>query len=318
MRTRGLERFAWLFLAYLVAVILFGAWVRITGSGAGCGSHWPLCDGEIAPTAPGTEKLIEYTHRVTSGLCGPLALLLVLWARRPGGAVFRWAVATFLFVLVEGGIGALLVLEELVADNASVARAVVVGLHLTNTLALTACAAGTAWAAGDRPAIRLGAVARSRFAPALLLLVLSGATGAMTALGDTLFPIESSLGPGLLDKLREGASAANHFLVRLRVMHPIAATAAAGYLLWVLIPVSRRLDETGNWARAGLWLTATEMAAGVVNVALAAPPSMQIVHLLLANLLWVSAWLTAVGATNTREQRVGKLVSSTLAQPAGD
>ena len=72
--------YAWAHLAYLIAVILFGAWVRITHSGAGCGAHWPLCDGEIIPFEPSAEKLIEYTHRLTSGFLGLLTLALVVWS----------------------------------------------------------------------------------------------------------------------------------------------------------------------------------------------------------------------------------------------
>ena len=293
MRSRGFERFAWLFVAYLVAVILFGAWVRITGSGAGCGSHWPLCDGEFAPLNPGLEKRIEYTHRLTSGLCGPLAIVLVIWARRlsGGGALFRWACATLFFILVEGGVGALLVLEGLVADNASAARAFVVALHLSNTLALTGCAAITAWLAGGRGAVRLGAL-RGAVVAALALIVLTSMSGAVTALGDTLFPIESSLGPGLLDKLGEGASSANHFLVRLRVIHPLIATAAAAFLVWLLMPMARR--GASGWAISALVLVLMEMGAGVVNVALAAPGWLQIVHLLLANMLWISLLLSGL------------------------
>ena len=89
-RRDALTRYAWAFVLYLIGVILFGAWVRITGSGAGCGSHWPTCHGELIPMAPATETIIEYTHRLTSGLCGPLALLLVgwVWNGTVGGG--RW------------------------------------------------------------------------------------------------------------------------------------------------------------------------------------------------------------------------------------
>ncbi|MFN8454080.1 MAG: COX15/CtaA family protein [Anaerolineae bacterium] len=72
-----LDRFAkyvWTVLAYNLAVILWGAFVRASGSGAGCGSHWPLCNGEVIPRTPQMETLVEFTHRLTSGL----ALLLVI------------------------------------------------------------------------------------------------------------------------------------------------------------------------------------------------------------------------------------------------
>src|SRR5262249_41187531 len=71
-----LARFAWFVVAYNIAVILWGAYVRATGSGAGCGSHWPLCNGQVLPSAAQTQTLIEFTHRVTSGLS--LVLMAVL------------------------------------------------------------------------------------------------------------------------------------------------------------------------------------------------------------------------------------------------
>ena len=294
MRGRGLERFAWLFLAYLIAVILFGAWVRITGSGAGCGSHWPLCDGEVAPVNPGAEKLIEFTHRVTSGLCGVFGLILMGWAwlvdRR--SATFRAACWTFFFILVEGGLGAMLVLEGLVADDASGARAFVVGLHLSNTLALTAAAALTAWVAGGRPVRLLDHAGgwRWKFGLALAFIMATSATGAVTALGDTLFPIEPAFGPGLLDKIGADISATNHFLVRMRALHPAVAVGTALYLLWILIPAARR--RPGGWAAIGVWMVLVELVAGAVNVILAAPGWLQIIHLLLADIVWVATLLT--------------------------
>ncbi|MCY4594035.1 MAG: COX15/CtaA family protein, partial [Bryobacterales bacterium] len=147
---------AWLFFAYLIAVILFGAWVRISHSGAGCGSNWPTCGGEVIPTAPSTATLIEFVHRVSSGFCGifGLAILVWSWVRFGFGAVTRAAALTLVFIVFEGAIGAGLVLGELVADDDSVARAVVIALHLGNTLALTAFSALTAWCSGSRDAPR--------------------------------------------------------------------------------------------------------------------------------------------------------------------
>ena len=55
-----LKRFAWGVLGYNLAVILWGAYVRATGSGAGCGSHWPLCNGTIVQPSPTTATLIEF------------------------------------------------------------------------------------------------------------------------------------------------------------------------------------------------------------------------------------------------------------------
>ncbi len=295
---QGRNRFrtyAWFFVAYLIVVILFGAWVRITHSGAGCGSHWPTCNGEIIPPEPTLETMIEYTHRLTSGLCGLLGLVLVFWAWRRYGAgqvVFRAALATFVFLMIEAGIGAGIVLRELVADNDSMSRALAVSVHLTNTLLLTGSAALTAWIAGGG---RSGSapLGRSPAACALGLaaLVAMSMAGAVTALGDTLFPIEPAFGPGMFAKVTENLSPTNHFLVRLRALHPLIAVVGSLYLSWLFWPGRR-----AGWARLALWAVVAELLLGVANIALAAPGWMQLVHLAAAHAVWIAALLASAEA----------------------
>ncbi|HVR96418.1 MAG TPA: COX15/CtaA family protein, partial [Thermoanaerobaculia bacterium] len=132
-------RYAWATLAYNVAVILWGAAVRATGSGAGCGSHWPLCNGEVLPRSPGVQTIIEFSHRVTSGLALLLVVGLVVFAfrARPRGDAARGAaVLSLLFILSEAAVGAGLVLFEMVAHNQSMARALWMAAHLINTFFL--------------------------------------------------------------------------------------------------------------------------------------------------------------------------------------
>jgi len=289
MGRRAFARFAWFFVGYLVAVILFGAWVRITHSGAGCGNHWPTCNGEVLPAAPAIETVIEYTHRLTSGMCGVFGLILIGWAVRLFGwthLIVRTSLLTMLFIIFEALIGAGLVLGELVAGNDSVARAVVVALHLSNTLILMACASLTAWFAGQDEPYASGTHERSPLLPALglLALVVIAMSGAVTALGDTLFPISATLGPGLFEKVQADLSPANHFLVRLRIGHPILALLGSLFVGWLLLsPVQR----TAGWARAAMALLIAELAVGLWNVAWAAPGWLQIIHLLLAQALWI-------------------------------
>ena len=178
-------RLAWSFWAYLVLVILFGAWVRITHSGAGCGAHWPTCNGEIIPLQPSLETMIEYTHRLTSGLCGIFGLVMLVYAAKRFGVKHRVFFAqslTLLFVIFEGAIGAGLVLKELVADDASSARAMVISLHLVNTFFLTGSAAAAAFFAGENfPKVQLSSGLHLMFRGIGAFMVLVAMAGAIAA-----------------------------------------------------------------------------------------------------------------------------------------
>ena len=296
--TERASYFAWAFVAYLIAVIAFGAWVRITGSGAGCGQHWPTCNGEIVPVAPSMETMIEYTHRLTSGLCGVfgLGLVFVAW-RRFDRRVLWGAIATLVFIGIEGAIGAGLVLKELVADDRSVARAVVIALHLTNTLALVGTASLTAVCMRERRPFSWAGLARWRGAVglALGLMVCTAMAGAVTALGDTLFPVAPTAGGGLWAHVIEDLDPASHFLVRMRVIHPLLAVLTAAVLLWLGKEIHEEtVDGEGRWpeaAKASRWLIAlvcVEVLIGFLNVALAAPGGVQLLHLFVAQATWIA------------------------------
>jgi heme A synthase len=293
-----LVRFAWLVLGWNVAVILWGAFVRATGSGAGCGAHWPLCNGEVLPRAPALETMVEFTHRATSGLALLLVFALAVWVfreRPKGHPARRAAAASVFFILVEAAVGALLVLFGLVAENDSVARALFMAGHLANTFVLLACLTLTVhWCGTDAP-LRPEAVSRLAwpFGIGAIALVGVGKSGAVAALGDTLYPAQSVLG-GLVHDVSPTA----HFLVQLRVAHPIVALAGA---LLVALAASRVLQSTDDGgARRAAWavssLALVQLGAGLLNVALLAPVWMQIVHLLLADLLWIAFVLLAVRA----------------------
>jgi len=293
-----LARFARLVLGWNVAVILWGAFVRATGSGAGCGAHWPLCNGEVVPRAPALETMIEFTHRATSGVALLLVFALCLWVFREkpnGHPARRAAAASVFFILTEAAVGAGLVLFHLVGANDSVARAIFMAGHLANTFVLLACLTLTAhWCATDAP-LRLEAVSRFgwAFATAAVALVGIGKSGAVAALGDTLYPAQSVLGG-----LSQDVSSTAHFLVQLRVAHPILALAGA---LLVAFAASRVLQATADaGARSAAWavsaLALLQLGGGLLNLALLAPVWMQIVHLLLADLLWIAFVLLAVRA----------------------
>jgi heme a synthase len=292
-----LARFAWAVLAYNLLVILWGAWVRISGSGAGCGSHWPLCDGEVIPRAPSAEKLVEFTHRATSGLAllAVVALAIAVFRARAAGHPARraagWSVA---LMLVEAAVGAGLVLFELVADDASTARALFMAVHLANTFLLLAALALTADRLGaPRVTTPRSPAARRVGITALVLLVIAGASGAVAALGNTLFPART-----LAEALAADLSPTSHLLIRLRIGHPLLATAAAAATLWLVALVLRAAAAAGArapWARAAGLFVLVQVAVGLGSVALLAPTALQLAHLLLADLVWIAVVLTLAG-----------------------
>ena len=298
--SRAFTTFAWVTFAYLLAVILFGAWVRITGSGAGCGSHWPTCHGELIPRSPSVQTMIEYTHRLTSGLCGVFALVLVGWASRRFGSTSRiglaaWAV--LVFVIIEGAIGAGLVLAELVADDASEARAIVISLHLVNTLTLVGASALVAWWSQPRDA-EVPIDTRWLWL-VLVTLVLTCMSGAVTALGDTLFPVDPTPGLDLVDRLAEDLSPGQHFLIRLRILHPVIACVVALLAGYVALTIQDSTSGvTRSVARLALLGIVIQVVVGFANIALGAPGWMQLVHLLLAQLVWTCFLILTVGGDN--------------------
>jgi heme A synthase len=290
-------RYAWAVLAYNLGVVLWGAFVRATGSGAGCGNHWPLCNGTVAQgpegAPPSAATIIEFTHRLTSGLDLVLVALLVVWAFRrfPRQHPVRLgATLSALFLITEALIGAALVLLEHTAKNASVSRAYSLSTHLINTLTLLACLTLTAWWSTERPAPN-GATSASgsrgravwMAGVSLASVVVLGVSGAITALGDTLFPV-SSLAAGLAQDLDP---AANIFL-RLRLFHPLIAVAVAAWLLFYAVSSASRRPGVGRRAWSLVALLGAQIVAGVVNLLLLAPVWMQVVHLLLADLLWIT------------------------------
>ncbi|PKL76236.1 MAG: cytochrome oxidase assembly protein [Candidatus Melainabacteria bacterium HGW-Melainabacteria-1] len=288
VRSPRFARFATAVLIYLVLVILWGAWVRITGSGAGCGNHWPDCNGQVIPWEPTQQTLIEFTHRLSSGLTLPLVLIMLVWAWRsfPKGHGVRWAcVGTLGFLLSESALGAGLVKFELVADNTSVARAITASLHLINTFTLAGFCALAAWWAqrGYSPNWQLRSRASLVLLPGLAALLLASMSGAITALGDTLFP--TTLGAHFAAHPAE-----THFLVQLRIVHPVLATVAALYLIFVLPGLSESHPQLRGGLRLSLLLGA-QLLLGVINVLLAAPGWMQLVHLGMALLVWLACLL---------------------------
>ena len=280
-------------LAFNVAVVLWGAFVRATGAGAGCGKHWPLCNGEMLPRSPSLNTIIEFTHRVTSGIDLVLVALLVFWAFRAfprRHAVRQGAALSAVFLISEALLGAALVLLEHVAKNQSSARAYSLSAHLLNTLTLLACLTLTAWWAMRKAPVRLGGRAAWMAAFSLGMVMILGVSGAIAALGDTLFP-SRSLAEGLARDFDPAASV----FVRLRILHPVIAALAGAWLVFYAVTTAGRRPDLRPRAWMLLAILAGQIAAGVANLLLSAPVWMQMVHLLLADALWISLVLLCAG-----------------------
>jgi cytochrome c oxidase assembly protein subunit 15 len=304
-----LRQFAFWTLGINVALVLWGALVRATGSGAGCGAHWPLCNGVVVQRSPATATMIEYTHRLLSGADLVLVAILVVWAVRSlprPHAARRAAIGSGVALLLEAIAGAALVKFGWVAQDASAARGAAVVVHLTITFLLLGCLALTAALADESGA--LGVRGRGPFAAALGLglatLLVAGGTGALAALGDTLYP-PTSLAGGLVEDLSDKAP----FLLRLRLVHPFASLASA----LVLVVIARAALQTRDpRLRAPgfrlLGLLGLQLLGGALNWALLAPVWMQLVHLLLADITWIAlVWLAAMALSTGREATGSRL-----------
>ena len=285
-------------LVYTVAVVLWGAYVRASLSGDGCGDHWPLCNGVALPVEPSIKTIVELTHRVTSGLCwlGTLVMWLVALRGFERGHATRSAAGWSLFFMTtEALVGAGLVLFRMVADNPSTARAAWMSAHLINTFLLLAALTWMAFSAWHRDGVRFPRDRQSRWllGGAATVVLFVGVSGAVAALGDTLFPASS-----LAEGLREDLSPTSHLFLRLRLWHPVIAVLGSGYLIWLATVLLRRKPDL-RVRQLALTLGALvliQIAVGLLNVALLAPVWTQLVHLLVADATWITLVLLALSS----------------------
>lgn len=289
MSKETFRKIAWATLIATLAVILWGAFVRASGSGAGCGSHWPLCNGEVVPRPKSIKTIIEFTHRITSGAALVMTVVQLIGAFLafpPRRGVRAAASFSMFFMLTEAAVGAGLVLFEMVAENKSIARAYWMSAHLTNTFFLIAAMALTVWFAYDKPIPRLRGPRVMVVGALSAGILLVGVAGAIVALGDTLFPAKS-LSEGLVADLTPGA----HFLIRLRAIHPILAVFVGIATLTASRAIAFRDDDgdVRRWTMLVNLAFVAQLLIGVANLLLLAPIAIQLLHLLFADLYWMAA-----------------------------
>ena len=305
---------AWAALVFTLFVVLWGGFVSASGAGDGCGDDWPLCGELLSPSAgttpaDSTDTLVEFTHRATSGLALLAVAVLAVWSRRrfpPGHRARYWAALSLAFMVVESLIGAALVVFQWVDMNVSLARAVVQPVHLTNTYLLMGALACAAWWSGPRrPAAALDPGRPDRLvAAALGGLIVVSAFGTAASLASTVFPSES-----FLDGVRKDFAGGAHYLIRLRVWHPVAVVTFGAYLVWLWRRLGRVLPD-GLPAPFLLVAAvfATELAVGVLDALLLAPIALQMAHLFLAHALWLglmALWLHLRSEPAAGVQRAG-------------
>jgi heme a synthase len=286
-----LRRFAWLLLAYNILVILWGAVVRATSSGAGCGAHWPLCNGKVLLEHPAAATIIEFLHRSSAGLCLVGVLALMVWSFRAtvrGAWARATTIAAAVFTLNESLLGALLVLLRHVAKDQSAARSVYLSLHLANTLLMLSALTLSAHflsqgAAASRYHTRLGHLPSALLALGTTLIV--GVSGSLAALSDTLFPAQT-----LAAALAQDFAPHTSWLMRIRIVHPLSAMMAALFIGWLILRAlsARDADPQRPIAFVLILLLGFQVALGFADVTLLAPVWMQVLHLLGADLLWVT------------------------------
>jgi heme A synthase len=285
---RRFRALAWSVLVFNVGVVLGGAIVRATGSGAGCGESWPTCTDRLFPANPGVETVIEFSHRVTSALAILGVIVLFVFAVRlydKGDRVRNGAAASLALLLFESVLGAALVIFGWVDQDTSIGRMVIVPLHLTNTYILLAALTFTAWWSSGNPGpmkpidprvkrnLILGAVG----------LVIVGATGALNALADSLYPAESFLS-GVADEFSGDAP----WLLEIRVFHPIIAIAVGFGVAYVVMRLATFAgDRTKRFGVIVGWLIVVQFLIGLINVMLAAPLETQVIHLAIADTIWI-------------------------------
>jgi len=286
-QTRSLKAvrlWAWATLAVFVVVVLQGAVVRATSSGAGCGAHWPLCNGEILPQFRRVATIIEFMHRSLTGISGTMFFVLAGWVfvatpkQHPARKAAMWSLG---FLILEALLGAVLVLGHYVENNASDMRVFVQSIHFTNTMILLAATTAVAVLLGNVKAAAYNKPLRQASLLTIAAILITGAAGSVAALADTIFPSHS-----LRAAIAADFAADSPLLIRMRWMHPAASLLIVATTLLLTQRLRKnRAAHAGNLLIANLVL---QMLIGVADVLMLAPTWIQVLHLLGADMFWIS------------------------------
>ncbi len=275
-----LNNLAFTGLVLCVISILAGAVVRGTGSGDGCGASWPTCNGNIVPSSLDSSAIIEYTHRVFSGLLLLVTFLLFIYCKRYSSnrLLQRCSGALLFFVVLEAIIGMVIVLQELVAYNTSLTRLIAVPIHLVNTFSLLALYI-VLYSVLKNNIQQIKFIYNKRFLCSCLIFLTVAGLGSITALADLLYPSES-----FIEGVQMDFSETSQLLTRLRILHPIGASIL---LLWMFSESNRLFVKEGILFAKNLnRLSVIVSLVGVLNVFFNINIILSILHLLFADALW--------------------------------
>jgi cytochrome c oxidase assembly protein subunit 15/protoheme IX farnesyltransferase len=287
---------------FSVLVILGGTIVRATGSGDGCGDTWPKCGDQFIPPNATVETLIEFSHRASSFLAGlgvALVVVLALWFFEKGDITRKAAVVSGAFLVFEALLGAALVLFGWVDADVSAGRLVVVPLHLINTFLLLGSLAVTAWwgSGFPPPSGQIDRSARRWLIIGAFVIIVLGATGALNALADTVFPSETVTGD-----LSEKFGPTAPLLSKLRIIHPVVAVAGGLLIGWIATSLVRfGSPRSRKLSLAVVLIVFSQFFIGIANIYLLTPLSVQVIHLMVADLLWITYVFMSVSLLGERK-----------------
>ena len=275
-------------LVFTLLTIFWGAWVRLSFSGDGCGNSWPLCENQIFPE--NIKALIEWLHRLSSGLSFVFILVLAVMAfkiypKSHGARVF--SLTSLVLILIEALIGALLVLTGLVGANQETVRVLVLAIHSVNSLllmgALSLCYKMSLWEKrGEK--ITENLKLEKPLIYFVLLFPLLALTGNIASLAGQLFPSLSLSSALILDLLPS-----SHISLKIRPFHPLLAIS---FLLGL-----------GFFAFSNKSLLAPVLAVlgmvlfGFATLIFLSPLWMKLTHLVLAYSLWIFLLSSSVQKT---------------------
>ncbi len=305
----GFAKYAWFVLAYNVLVILWGVFLRASKSGDGCGQHWLTCHGEVVPSAPELKTVIEFSHRIMSAADGIIVIILVIWAFRafPKGHILRkLSLASLALVIVEGLIGAGLVLTGNTAGSYSESRPFWAMGHLISTFILLTAMTLNAWSASSGKFFSFKGSGKILLllGIAVLGILFVGMSGSLAALSNMLFPSQS-----LTEGIAKDFSGTSHYLLRLRISHPIVSILTSVYLIFLAGWIRKQAENNANvgrWSNVLSLLVFVQIGFGALTLLMLAPILMQLGHLLLADLIWISFVLLSANilAENSEKKSV--------------